>query len=187
MPAGSSYKPAPTSYTPASSNFQPSTFTRTFESIEKKEMSGTTGSYSSYNPANSLAPPPSATANEPSGISASNVQSSMKQSPSASSISESCLSMNSISQGNPLSEDEVYVKEQPMELKDTARSNNNTATFYEDKENKDQVNQMSLPITGLQNTVAEHKGLPNNLLTTQAGAPENEYSLDESEDDIQAV
>lgn len=186
MPA-STYKPAPTSYTPSSSNFQPSTFTRTYESIENKEMSNTTKSYSSYNPASSLAPPPSSGANEPSGISASNVQSSMKQSPSASSISESCLSMNSISQGNPLSEDEIYVKEQPMELKDTARSNNNTATFYEDKENKDQVNQMSLPITGLQNTVADHKGLPSNLLITQGGAPENEYSLDESEDDIQAV
>lgn len=64
------------------------------------------------------------------------------------------LSMNSISYGNPMSDQgsDQYVKEQPLDLKDTARSNNNTAAFGEDSHN---VSSLPLVQKPLADTVQE--------------------------------
>jgi hypothetical protein len=60
-----------------------------------------------------------------------------------------------------------YMKDFNLELKDTSRSNNHTATFVDEKENQD-YNMLSLPVHLLQNNKLSElsitSGLPQNLL-----------------------
>lgn len=200
-PMMSAYKP-PT----INSSFKPSGFTSMAETLDRDKPNASafnSSSFTSSQPMSrdftssqpmssgfqSSAYVPKTTDHDNSTItSVAGTYSMMKRTPSQTSLQSSIsagTSLNSISQ-LPFSDGsggEQYVKEEPFEPKDTARSNNNTATFVEDKENQE-ANMMSLPMQ-LQNSVGE--GLPSNFLQTNVEITNEGSDLDESCDFISPV
>lgn len=76
------------------------------------------------------------------------------------------------------------MKEFDFDVKDTARSNNHTATFVEEKENQD-GNIMTIPMQmSKMNEYSIASGLPENLLHANY---EDEYTENEDEEEIAPI